>query len=174
MNVLATLGRSAASSAKHGEEEMYLMIDIVLNHTSHWHEWARKRKPGDKKYQDFFYMYDDRSIPDEFEKSMPEIFPESSPGNFTWIKECNKWVMTVFHHYQWDLNYTNPEVFVRHAGYDIFLCQYWHRHFTHRCACFHLETIGNDLPKLTCRHITFYRLIKLVHRNRNSGNGFTW
>ncbi len=57
-------------------------------------------------------MYPDRTIPDEFEKSMPEIFPESAPGNFTWIKECNKWVMTVFHNYQWDLNYTNPEVFV--------------------------------------------------------------
>lgn len=94
------------------EENMYLMIDIVLNHTSHKHAWAEKAKAGDKKYQDFFYMYDDRSIPDTFEKSMPEIFPESSPGNFTWIKECNKWVMTVFHKYQWDLNYTNPEVFI--------------------------------------------------------------
>jgi amylosucrase len=94
------------------EENMYLMIDIVLNHTSHRHEWAEKAKAGDKQYQDFFYMYDDRTIPDAFEKSMPEIFPESSPGNFTWVKECNKWVMTVFHHYQWDLNYTNPEVFV--------------------------------------------------------------
>ena len=94
------------------EEDMYLMIDIVLNHTSHKHEWGKKAKAGDKKYQDFFYMYDDRKTPDEFEKSMPEIFPESSPGNFTWVKECNKWVMTVFHHYQWDLNYTNPEVFI--------------------------------------------------------------
>ena len=81
-------------------EDMYLMIDIVLNHTSHRHEWAEKAKAGDKKYQDYFYMYDDRNIPDAFEKSMPEIFPESSPGNFTWIKECNKWVITVFHNYQ--------------------------------------------------------------------------
>lgn len=97
---------------KMSEEDMYLMIDIVLNHTSHYHEWALKAKDGDKKYQDFFYMYDDKKIPDEFEKSMPEIFPESSPGNFSWVKECNKWVMTVFHHYQWDLNYTNPEVFI--------------------------------------------------------------
>ena len=57
-------------------------------------------------------MYNDRSLPDEFEKSMPEIFPVSSPGSFTYIEECNKWVMTVFHNYQWDLNYTNPAVFV--------------------------------------------------------------
>ena len=93
-------------------EGMYLMIDIVLNHTSHHHQWAKKARQGETKYQDFFYMYDDRNIPDAFEQSMPEIFPGNAPGNFTYVEECNKWVMTVFHKYQWDLNYTNPEVFV--------------------------------------------------------------
>ena len=93
------------------EGNMYLMLDIVLNHTSHLHTWAERAKEGDTTYQDFFYMYDDRTLPDQFEKSLPEIFPESSPGNFTWVKECNKWVMTVFHDYQWDLNFSNPAVF---------------------------------------------------------------
>ena len=93
-------------------ESMYLMIDIVLNHTSNRHQWAEKARQGDRKYQQFFYMYDDRLVPDSFEQSMPEIFPESSPGSFTWVPECEKWVMTVFHHYQWDLNYTNPEVLI--------------------------------------------------------------
>jgi amylosucrase len=93
--------------------DMYLMVDIVLNHTSSRHEWAEKAKKGDAKYQDYFYMYDaDSPIPEQFERHMPEIFPESSPGNFTFVPECNKWVMTVFHSYQWDLNYTNPAVFV--------------------------------------------------------------
>ena len=96
---------------KMSKEKMYLMVDIVLNHTSRQHEWALKAKQGDTHYQDYFYMYDDRSLPDEFEKAMPEVFPESSPGSFTYIEECNKWVMTVFHNYQWDLNYTNPVVF---------------------------------------------------------------
>ncbi|MBB6327056.1 amylosucrase [Algoriphagus iocasae] len=90
---------------------MYLMLDIVLNHTSHRHEWAEKAKKGDPEYQDYFYMYDDRWIPNQYDASMPEIFPESSPGNFTFVPECNKWVMTVFHNYQWDLNYMNPAVF---------------------------------------------------------------
>ena len=93
------------------EKDMYLMLDIVLNHTSHQHEWAIKAKQGNKGYQDYFYMYDNRELPDQFEQTMPDIFPESSPGSFTYSKECNKWVMTVFHHYQWDLNYTNPAVF---------------------------------------------------------------
>jgi amylosucrase len=90
---------------------MYLMLDIVLNHTSHHHEWAQKAKSGDPYFQNFFYMYDNRWVPNEFEAAMPEIFPESAPGNFTWNEEMKKWVMTVFHSYQWDLNYTNPVVF---------------------------------------------------------------
>ncbi len=94
------------------QKKMYLMLDIVLNHTSHHHEWAIKAKEGDPYYQDFFYFFDDRDMPDAYDKTMPDIFPESSPGNFTYIPECNKWVMTVFHHYQWDLNYSNPDVFV--------------------------------------------------------------
>ena len=91
---------------------MYLMLDIVLNHTSHQHEWVKKARAGDPVYKDFFYMYPDRTIPDQFEHAMPEIFPESAPGNFTYVPELNHWVMTVFHNYQWDLNYSNPMVFV--------------------------------------------------------------
>ncbi|HEY2648426.1 MAG TPA: alpha-amylase family protein, partial [Puia sp.] len=92
--------------------DMYLMMDIVLNHTSRQHEWAKKARDGNKYYQDYFYFFDDRTIPDLYDRSMPEIFPESAPGNFTYVPECDKWVMTVFHNYQWDLNYGNPVVFV--------------------------------------------------------------
>jgi amylosucrase len=91
---------------------MYLMLDIVLNHTSNQHEWAMKAKTGHKDYQEYYYFFDNQILPDEYEKSMPEIFPESAPGNFTWVPECKKWVMTVFHNYQWDLNFSNPRVLV--------------------------------------------------------------
>ena len=94
------------------DKGMYLMLDIVLNHTSHLHEWAIRAKQGDLHYQDYYYFFDDRKLPDEFDRTMPDIFPESAPGNFTFVKECDKWVMTVFHRYQWDLNYTNPFVLV--------------------------------------------------------------
>ena len=93
-------------------ECMYLMMDIVFNHTSHHHDWAQRAKAGDPEYQDFFYMFQHRTMPDVFDADMPEIFPESAPGNFTWVEECGKWVMTVFHRYQWDLNYRNPRVFI--------------------------------------------------------------
>ena len=93
-------------------KKIYLMMDIVLNHTSDKHAWALKAKKGDARYQDYYYMFSDRTTLDAYDKTMPEIFPESSPGNFTWSAECNKWVMTVFHNYQWDLNYSNPNVFI--------------------------------------------------------------
>ncbi|MEY2918406.1 MAG: hypothetical protein RIS73_2120 [Bacteroidota bacterium] len=107
-----TMEELNAVQKKMSNEKMYLMMDIVLNHTSHKHAWAQKAKQGDKKYQDYFYMYNDRYIPDQFDKAMPDIFPESAPGNFTYVEECNKWVMSVFHNYQWDLNYSNPLVFI--------------------------------------------------------------
>lgn len=91
---------------------MYLMIDIVLNHTSQHHEWAKKARAGEKEYQDYYYLFPDRQLPDQFEGTMPDVFPDSAPGSFTYVPELQKWVMTVFHNYQWDLNFSNPKVLV--------------------------------------------------------------
>lgn len=93
-------------------KEMFLMMDFVVNHTSDEFPWAKKAAAGDKKYQDYYYTYEDRKIPDEFEISLPEVFPQTSPGNFTFNAQMQKWVMTVFNDYQWDLNYRNPMVFM--------------------------------------------------------------
>ena len=93
-------------------EGIYLMLDFVVNHTSDEYPWAKKALQGSAKYQGYYYMYPDRTIPDAFEASLPEVFPATSPGNFTYRKEIDHWVMTVFNSYQWDLNYTNPKVFL--------------------------------------------------------------
>lgn len=92
--------------------EMLLVLDVVVNHTSDQHAWAMAAKQGDPYYQDYYHVFDDRSIPDVYEETMPEIFPETAPGNFTWDAAMGKWVMTVFNHYQWDLNYKNPAVLI--------------------------------------------------------------
>lgn len=94
------------------KNNMLLELDLVLNHTADEHEWAEKALSGDEKYQNYYYMYSDRSIPDKFEETLPEIFPEMAPGNFTYREEIGKWIFTVFNRYQWDLNYRNPEVFI--------------------------------------------------------------
>lgn len=94
------------------KRDMLLVLDVVVNHTSDEHEWAKRARCGEKKYQDYYFVFDDREIPDSYEESMPEIFPVNAPGNFTWDEEMGKWVMTVFNNYQWDLNYRNPEVLI--------------------------------------------------------------
>jgi amylosucrase len=91
---------------------MLLTLDVVVNHTSDRHEWAQRARAGEQAYRDYFYIFDNRDIPDLFEETMPEIFPETAPGNFTFDEQMNKWVMTVFNSYQWDLNYSNPAVFI--------------------------------------------------------------
>lgn len=99
-------------AGKMRKRNMLLTLDVVMNHTSDQHEWAEKARSGEGHYQDFYYVYDDREVPDMFEESMPEVFPETAPGNFTWDEAMGKWVMTVFNTYQWDLNYRNPSVFI--------------------------------------------------------------
>jgi len=94
------------------ERDLLLVLDVVVNHTSNQHLWAERARAGEKKYQDYFYTFETRNIPDMFEQNMPEIFPETSPGNFTWDEQMGRWVMTVFNDFQWDLNYGNPAVFI--------------------------------------------------------------
>ena len=94
------------------KRDMLLVLDVVVNHTSNEHDWAQRARKGEQKYQDYYFAFDDRETPDIYEETMPEIFPATAPGNFTWNAEMGKWVMTVFHEYQWDLNYRNPAVLI--------------------------------------------------------------
>ncbi|MFK8082395.1 MAG: alpha-amylase family protein [Granulosicoccus sp.] len=87
-------------------------IDLVLNHCASEHAWALAASAGDEHYQNYFYMFDDRQLPDAFEQTLPEVFPDFAPGNFTLDKKSGKWVWTTFNHFQWDLNWSNPDIFL--------------------------------------------------------------
>ncbi|MCX7300245.1 MAG: alpha-amylase family glycosyl hydrolase [Rhodobacterales bacterium] len=93
-------------------EGIDLGIDIVLNHTAREHEWASRAREGDPFYQAFYRMFDDDTLPKQYEKSLLEIFPAQSSGNFTYYPDFKKWVWTTFNEYQWDLNWENPELFL--------------------------------------------------------------
>ena len=88
-----------------------LCLDFAMNHTSEDHEWARKAKAGDYEYQKRYFFFDNWNIPNAFEETVPQVFPQTAPGNFSWCPEVGKVVMTTFYPYQWDLNYANPVVF---------------------------------------------------------------
>ena len=87
-----------------------LVIDLVLNHVAAEHEWAERARAGEQRYRDYFFIYPDRTEPDEYEKTLPEIFPDFAPGNFTWNDEMGGWVWTTFNSFQWDLNWRNPRI----------------------------------------------------------------
>lgn len=87
-----------------------LCLDFVMNHTASTHEWAKRAEAGDEYYQNFYMCYSDRTFPDEYEKTTPEVFPATAPGNFIWSEKMQKWVLSSFYPYQWDLNYRNPNV----------------------------------------------------------------
>ncbi|NCD35429.1 MAG: alpha-amylase, partial [Spartobacteria bacterium] len=103
------------------ERDMIMELDLVLNHTADDHEWAQKALAGDPEYQEYYYMYPDRVLPDEYEKTLSEVFPEIAPGNFTYLESIDKWVFTSFNTFQWDLNYTNPKVFIEMLDILLFL-----------------------------------------------------
>ena len=88
-----------------------LCLDFVMNHTSEDHAWALRARAGEKEYMDRYYFYDNYDVPEQFEQTVPQVFPTTAPGNFTWLPDRNQFVMTTFYPYQWDLNYWNPVVF---------------------------------------------------------------
>lgn len=88
-----------------------LVLDFVFNHTSDDHDWALKAQSGNREFQDFYYMFPDRTLPDRYERTLREIFPTVRRGNFTWHDGVGQWVWTTFNNFQWDLNYRNPAVF---------------------------------------------------------------
>ena len=93
------------------KKNMNVCMDFVMNHTSEDHEWAKKARQKDGEYMSRYFFFDNEHEPSLYEKTVPQVFPTTAPGNFTWLEDANHFVMTTFYPYQWDLNYKNPRVF---------------------------------------------------------------
>ena len=106
------------------ERGIAVCLDFVMNHTSEDHAWARRARAGEKEYQNRYFFYDGWEIPNAYEQTVPQVFPTTAPGNFTWCEEAQKVVMTTFYPYQWDLNYANPVVFNDMTDNMLFLCNH--------------------------------------------------
>lgn len=107
---LGTIDDLEKLAGKCRKQGISICLDFVMNHTSEDHEWAIRAKNGEREYQNRYYFYDNFDIPSQFEKTVPQVFPTTAPGNFTYNPETGKFVMTTFYPYQWDLNYRNPIV----------------------------------------------------------------
>ena len=113
---LGTMEDLECLAAECHKRDVSICLDFVMNHTSEDHEWARKARMGDPEYQSRYFFYDNYDLPAQFERTVPEIFPTTAPGNFTWVADAGKYVMTTFYPYQWDLNYWNPVVLNEMVG----------------------------------------------------------
>jgi len=91
--------------------DISLVLDFVFNHTADDHYWAQQAQAGDREFQQYYYIFKDRTKPDQYERTLREIFPTVRRGNFTWHDGMQRWVWTTFNSFQWDLNYRNPAVF---------------------------------------------------------------
>jgi amylosucrase len=108
---LGTMDDLVALSKDCHRRKINLCMDFVMNHTSEDHEWAKRARAGEGEYMSRYFFYDSRFIPDQYDRSVPQVFPTTAPGNFTYLDDLGQWVMTSFYPYQWDLNYRNPRVF---------------------------------------------------------------
>ena len=108
---LGTMEDLAALTETCHKKGLSVCLDFVMNHTSEEHEWAKRARAGEKEFQDRYFFFDSFEIPGQYEKTCPQVFPTTAPGNFTWLEDEKKFVMTTFYPYQWDLNYRNPVVF---------------------------------------------------------------
>ncbi len=122
---LGTMDELTALAAELRENGIALVLDFIFNHTSDEHVWARRAQAGDPEYEDFYWIFPDRTMPDAYERTVREIFPDDHPGSFVPVPtpdgQGRRWVWATFHTFQWDLNYANPAVFRAMAGEMLFL-----------------------------------------------------
>ncbi len=119
---LGTMEDLADLSRDLHERGMSLCLDFVMNHTSEDHEWAIRARRGEREFQERYFFFDDWTEPNDYEETVPQVFPQTAPGNFIWCGEAGKVVMTTFYPYQWDLNYRNPTVFNDMTANMLYLC----------------------------------------------------
>ncbi|MEO0911882.1 MAG: alpha-amylase family glycosyl hydrolase [Pseudomonadota bacterium] len=118
---LGTMADFEAVAAVLRAEGIGVCIDLVLNHTAESHAWARAARAGDAVAEAYYHVFADDTLPRQYEETLLEIFPDVAPGNFTFDEDLQKWVWTTFHTHQWDLNWTNPQVFLEIAEIMLFL-----------------------------------------------------
>jgi amylosucrase len=123
---LGTMAELKALALELKQAGISLVVDFILNHTADDHAWAQAAKAGDADKQGYYWMFDDRALPDQYQPQLRAIFPDRGSDAFTWRPDAigpqgGKWVWTTFYRFQWDLNYRNPALFNAIVGEMLFL-----------------------------------------------------
>ena len=127
------------------------VVDFIFNHTSNEHEWAKRCAAGDPLFDNFYYIFPDRWMPDQYDRTLREIFPDQHPGGFSQLED-GRWVWTTFNSFQWDLNYSNPWVFRAMAGEMMFLANLGVDILRMDAVAFIWKQMGTDCENLPQAH----------------------
>ncbi|PWH11946.1 MAG: amylosucrase [Anaerolineae bacterium] len=178
MEQLATLARDLRAAG------ISLVADLVFNHTSNEHPWAQAALAGDEDSRELYFFFPDRTMPDQYERTLREIFPDEHPGAFSPLPidqgsvvtadsplpsreepggRATGWVWTTFHSYQWDLNYANPATFNRMAGEMLFLANQGVEIIRLDAVAFIWKQMGTNCENLPQAH-TLIRAFNTVAR----------
>lgn len=130
-----------------------LVLDFIFNHTSDEHRWARAAQAGDPDAQEFYFVFPDRTLPDAYDRTLREIFPDQHPGSFTYRPDMDRWVWTTFNSFQWDLNYANPAVFHGMAGEMLYLANAGAEVLRLDALAFTWKRMGTDCENLPEAHL---------------------
>ena len=158
LGTMADLSRLTEACHERG---MICCLDFVMNHTSEDHRWARRARAGEKEYQDYYFFFDSWEVPNEYEKLVPQVFPTTAPGSFTYLEDMGKIVMTSFYPYQWDLNYQNPAVFIAMAGNLLYLANRGVDVIRIDAVPYIWKELGTDCRNLPQVH-TIVRMLRLI------------
>ncbi len=158
---LGTMEELAELASDCHSKDMCVCLDFVMNHTSEDHEWARRARSGEKEFQDRYFFFDNWYVPNQYEDTVPQVFPQTAPGNFSWNDESQKVVMTTFYPYQWDLNYANPVVFNDMTENMLFLCNQGVDIIRLDAVPYIWKTLGTNCRNLPQVH-TLVRLMRMA------------
>ncbi|SKA70167.1 amylosucrase [Thiothrix eikelboomii] len=128
-----------------------LVVDFIFNHTSNEHHWAQEAVKGNPNYQDFYYFFPDRRMPDAYDQTVREIFPDQHPGAFSQLAD-GRWVWTTFNSFQWDLNYSNPATFTAMAEEMLFIANLGVDILRMDAVAFIWKQLGTDCENLPQAH----------------------
>ena len=148
---LGTMADLEAVAEQLHDRGMSLCIDLVLNHTAREHPWAQGWLAGDPAYAGFYTAFPDREMPDAYDATIPEVFPDRAPGSFSWVPEAcggaGGWVWTTF----WPLpvgpRLHEPGRDPGDARRDHLAGQPRGRRLPHGRRPVHVEAAGHHLPE---------------------------
>lgn len=143
------------------KKDISVCMDFVMNHTSEDHAWAKRARNGEREYMDRYFFYENYDIPAQFEQTVPQVFPTTAPGNFTYLPEMGHYVMTSFYPYQWDLNYRNPRVFNEMMYNFLFLANVGIDIIRIDAVPYIWKELGTDCRNLKQVH-TIVRLMRMI------------